>query len=125
MVFYVVYKYAMELPESPKEKLNQMAEKVEEAVLDKVEEVAEKVEEVVPELADKVEDAVNQVDALASDAMNKLIERVPQAAKAVEIVDQALAGAACSCGLFGWTLSASRAPRSPAKPEDPSSEVPK
>jgi len=115
----------MELPGSPKEKLDEVVSKVQEAVLDKVEEAAEKVEEVVPELADKVEDAVNHVDALAGDAMNKFIERVPQAAKAVEIVDQALAGAACSCGLFGWRLSASRAPRSPAKSEDPSSEVPK
>lgn len=121
MVFYVVYKYAMDLPGSPKEVINEVVAKVEEVLP----ELVAKVQEVVPELTDKVENAVKKVDDLANDALNKLVERVPQAARAVEVVNEALAGVACSCGLFGWTLSASRSPRSPAKSEAPSSEVPK
>ena len=121
MVFYVVYKYAMDLPGSPKEVIDEVVAKVEEVLP----ELVAKVQEVVPELTDKVENAVKKVDDLANDALNKFVERVPQAARAVEVVNEALAGVACSCGLFGWTLSASRSPRSPAKSEALSSEVPK
>lgn len=121
MVFYVLYKYAMKLPESPKEVIDQVVAKVEEVMP----ELVIRVEEVLPGLTDKVEDTVKKVDDLANDALNKLVEHVPQAARAVEVVNEALAGVACSCGLFGWTLSASRSPRSPAKSEAPSSEVPK
>ena len=119
----------MELPESPKEIVAKIEELVVPELLGKVEdlvpEVVAKVQEVVPEIAEKVEDAVKKVDDMANDVLNKLVERVPQVARAVEVVDEALAGVACSCGLFGWTLSASRSPRSPAKSEAPSSEVPK
>lgn len=111
----------MELPESPKELVDELVAKVEEVLPDLV----LRVEEVLPELTDKLEDAVKNVDDLANDALNKLVERVPQVARAVEVVDEALAGVACSCVLFGWMLSASRSPRSPAKSEAPSSEVPK
>lgn len=96
MVFYVLYKYAMSSP-------NELVSKVE----------------------DEIESAAKKVDDLANDALNKLVERVPEAAKVVTVVDEALAGAGCSFGLFGWTLSASRTRRSPAKSEAPSSEVPK
>jgi hypothetical protein len=113
MVFYVLYKYAMKLPESPKEIVGQV-----------VDEVTNKFEEALPVLVlkveDAVEDAVKNVDKLGTDALNKFVERVPQAAKAVALVDEALAGASYSCGLFGWTISMSRARRSPAKSEDPS-----
>ena len=100
MVFYVVYKYAMDTP-------------------------TELVKEVVSKVEDQVESAAKNVDDLANDALNKLVERVPETAKVVAVVDEALAGSACSCGLFGWTLSASRSPRSPAKSAAPSSEEPK
>jgi vacuolar-type H+-ATPase subunit H len=143
MVFYVVYKYAMELPGSPKEVIDEVVTKVEELVpellnkaeelvpelLNKTEELVpellNKAEELVPEIAEKIEDAVKNVDDLANDALNKFVERIPHGAKLVEVVDDALAGVACSCGLFGWTLSASRSPRSPAKSEVPLSEGPK
>jgi hypothetical protein len=108
--FYLLYKYAMDLPDTPQEVIDQ---------------VVAKVEEVLPVVVSSVEDSVKKVDELANDALNKLVERIPQAAKVVEVVDEALAGVACSCGLFGWTLSASRTPRSPAKPVALSSEVPK
>lgn len=100
----------MDLPDTPQEVIDQ---------------VVAKVEEVLPVVVSSVEDSVKKVDELANDALNKLVERIPQAAKVVEVVDEALAGVACSCGLFGWTLSASRTPRSPAKPVALSSEVPK
>jgi hypothetical protein len=123
----------MDLPESPKEIIDEVVAKVEELVvpelLSKVEEMApelaSKVEELIPEISEKIEDAVKNVDDLANDALNKLVERIPHGAKLVEVVDDALAGVACSCGLFGWTLSASRSPRSPAKPEVPLNEEPK
>lgn len=81
--------------------------------------------EVVSKVEDQVESAAKKLDDMAADALNKLVERVPETAKVVAVVDEALAGSACSCGLFGWTLSASRSRRSPAKPEALSSEVPK
>lgn len=123
----------MDLPESPKEVIDEVVAKVEQVLLpqalDKVEELLPElvanVQEVMPELTDNLEDAAKKVDVLANDVLNKFVERVPQAARAVEVVNEALAGVACSCGLFGWTLSASRTPRSPAKSEAPSSEVPK
>jgi hypothetical protein len=62
---------------------------------------------------------------MASDTLNNLVERVPEVAKVVEVVDEALAGSACSCGLFGWKLSMSRSRRSPAKSAALSSEEPK
>jgi ElaB/YqjD/DUF883 family membrane-anchored ribosome-binding protein len=111
----------MDLPVSPKEVVEQVVSKVEEVLP----ELVNKVQEVMPELTDNVEDAVKKVDDLANDALNKFVERVPQAARAVEVVNEALAGVACSCGLFGWTLSASRSPRSPAKPAVLSSEASK
>lgn len=122
----------MELPGSPKEIMEEVVSKVEEALpelISKVEEllpeVVDKVKEIVPEVSEKIEDAVKNVDDLANDVLSKMIERVPQVARAVEIVDEALAGVACSCGLFGWTLSASRTRHSPAKSEALSSEEPK
>jgi len=132
MVFYVLYKYAMELPESPKELVSTVVSKVEDVVpelVSKVEDVVpelvSKVEELVPDVVEAVEDAAKKVDDLANDALNHLVERIPQLANAVEVVDNALAGAACSCVLFGWMLSASRARRSPAKLAVLSSEAPK
>ena len=80
------------------------------------------INEVLPEV---VESTVKNVDDLANNALHKFVERVPVAAKAVAAIDEALAGVACSCGLFGWTLSASRSRRSPAKSEAPLSEVSK
>ncbi len=111
----------MDLPGSPKEIIDEVVTKVEEALP----EVVDKIKEVLPEVSEKIEDAVKNIDNLANDALSSMIERVPQVARAVEVVDEALAGVACSCGLFGWTLSASRAHRSPAKSEAPSSEAPK
>jgi hypothetical protein len=121
MVFYVLYKYAMELPDSPKEVVDTVVSKVEELVP----ELVSNVEELVPDVVEAIEDAAKKVDDLANDALNHLVERIPQLANAVEVVDNALAGAACSCVLFGWLLSASRARRSPAKPAVLSSEAPK
>jgi len=111
----------MDLPGSPKEIIDEIVSKVEEAVPDLV----DKVKEVLPEVSEKIEDAVKNIDNLANDALSKMVERVPQVANAVEIIDEALAGTACSCGLFGWTLSVSKAHHSPAKSEAPSSEAPK
>jgi ElaB/YqjD/DUF883 family membrane-anchored ribosome-binding protein len=132
MVFYVLYKYAMDLPGSPKEIIDEVVSKVEEAVpelISKAEEllpeVVDKIKDVLPEVSEKIEDAVKNIDNLANDALSSMIERVPQVARAVEIVDEALAGVAYSCGLFGWILSVSRAHRSPAKSEALSSEAPK
>jgi nitrogen regulatory protein PII-like uncharacterized protein len=96
MVFYVLYKYAMNSPTN-----------------------------LVSKVEDEIESAAKKVDDLANDALHKLVERVPETAKVVAVVDEALAGSACSCGLFGWTLSASRSRRSPAKPAALSSEEPK
>lgn len=119
----------MELPESPKEIIDVVVSKVEETLLP---EVVSKVEELLPEVLDKVEDvsekiedAVKNVDDLASDALNKFVERIPQASKLVEVVDNALIGTSCSCGLLGWTISVSRSRHSPAKSEVATNEVPK
>ena len=77
---------------------------------------------VVPEFVDL---EIKKLEESAKATLDKIIVRVPIAASAVEIVDTALAGVACSCGLFGWILSASRSRHSPAKPAVLSSEVPK
>ena len=111
----------MDLPDGSKEIVDQVVAKVEEVLP----EVVAKVEEVLPEVVAKVEESVKKVDDLANDALNKLVERIPEVAKVVEVVDEALAGVACSCGLFGWILSVSRSPRSPAKSAVLSNEVPK
>jgi len=73
----------------------------------------------------KVEDSVESAVKKVDDALDKVVERVPELAKVVEVVDGALSGSACSCGLSGWKLSASKLPRSPAKSGVLSSEQPK
>jgi hypothetical protein len=119
----------MELPESPKEIIDEVVSKVEETVLP---EIVSKVEELLPEvlvkveeISDSVESMVKNVDDLANDALNKFVERIPQGSKLVEVVDNALVGTSCSCGLLGWTISVSRSQHSPAKPEVGMNEVPK
>jgi len=111
----------MEQLESPNEIIPELVAKVE----DMVPELVAKVEDMVPELVAKVEEVastIKKADVLANEVLNKLVERVPQAAK---VVDEALAKSSYSCGVFRWLLSASRPHRSPAKLEAPLSEVPK
>ena len=81
-------------------------------------------EEVVSKAEDLIESAAKKVDDMATDALKDVLERSPEVAKVVGVVDEALAGAACSCGLFGWKLSVSKPRRSPAKPEVLSKEPP-
>lgn len=92
----------MDLIEEKKEELKEVVETV-------VEEKKEEIKDVVEDVAKKVDDvadaACEKVEAVAEKALEKL-ESVPGATKVVEVVDAALAGVACSCGLLGWEISA-------------------
>lgn len=61
--------------------------------------VTEKLETIVEEkVAPEVEKLVEEVA--------KVVETLPpEAVKVVAVVDGALAGVGCSCGLLGWTIS--------------------
>lgn len=91
----------MSLPESPKEI---------------IEDTVTKIEDVACELTETVKNV---------EGMTNLVERVPRVLNMVEVIDNELAGSVWTCGLFGWTLSASRLRRSPAKSAVLSSEAPK
>uniref|UniRef100_A0A6C0JLM7 Uncharacterized protein n=1 Tax=viral metagenome TaxID=1070528 RepID=A0A6C0JLM7_9ZZZZ len=80
--------------------------------------------EVVEKVEHQIESAVKKVDDMASDALKDAVKRVPELANVVEVADEALAGSACSCGLFGWNLSVSKLHCSPAKPAVLSTEPP-
>ena len=102
-------KQVEEIVEEHKEEIKEMVEAA-------LEEKKEEVKEVVEDAAKKVDEAADKACEKVEDAIEKVLEEVPVAAKLVEVVDDALAGVACSCGLLGWELSARKVRRSLAKP---------
>lgn len=97
-------------------KVEEVLESKKEEIHEKVEDVAEKVDAVADKVCEKVEDELEKV-------IDKLEEIVPGGAKLVEVIDEALVGVGCSCGLFGWDISVRKSHRSQTKPlkSEPSS----
>lgn len=74
--------------------------------------VVEKVDVVIDEAAEKVDKALDnaceKTEMAIVGRLDDIVEKNPQLAKAVDVIDNALMGKTFSCGCFGWKFSAEK-----------------